>query len=805
MPAQVLNGPAVATHMYQALFGKAPSNALYTSYIAQIGTTDGAAFAASLTTGFATTTDAALATMVLANLGVTATTMPATAAVAGVTAVPAVAATATTPAVAAVAGVTAVAAVTSAQAYAALESALTQMFTGYGVSARGQIILNMTNLLANLEGDKTFGTIATTYNNQTLSNFTYASNAANTTPVAVTPADPTTAAGQTYTLTTGLDTPSSTSGNDTYLADNSGATKALTTADQINGGAGTDTVKVYLAAADTATGEPAFTSIETIAIVGGAVVAYTPAAGITSLIIDTPAVGTAGTFTLNGQEITLKNHTLAGTSPTTTIAAAATATATSQKVTVDTFTTAGAGVHTIALTEALVKTLNLVTTGVGTTNGSKFTLTNAPAALDTINVSGAGDVTVTEGLVGVKTINASTATGKVAFDVSSITTNAGFAFTGGAGNDTLTVAAGNLAAAALTSGGQLDFGAGTDTLVINDTAPEYTTINAAKNLEVVQMGVTAGTFNMASLTPSKVAFSTVAAGTVSNLEATDSVIAKGAMSTSLTVGGAVGNAIGTIEIGTATTAGFTIASLVTTGLTTINLASNGTNAAANVITAMTNSDNSNFVITGANDLTMAVTSAASITGDKVDATAFTGKLVVTGSALADIIIGGTGNDTITGGAKADTLTGGAGADTFRFNTIATSASADGSHVDKIKDFTAGTDKINFAQGAAALTGVTTDGTGDAVATMGAVVTNATSVGTLADVYTQLATYTTLAASAAAGTATVAQVYSFTTGAAAGTYLVVNDATIGFQGATDVVVNLTGLTGTVSAGDFTFLV
>ncbi len=212
---------------------------------------------------------------------------------------------------------------------------------------------------------------------------------------------------------------------------------------------------------------------------------------------------------------------------------------------------------------------------------------------------------------------------------------------------------------------------------------------------------------------------------------------------------------------------------------------------------------------------------------KTDITAYAGTNTLKGSsgAYTNTITGGTGNDTIVGGSSVDTikagagttgntitgagstdsidLTGSTGADVIRYDTIATSAGASGSQMDTITGFKAGTDKINFAQGAAALTGVTTDGTGDAVAAMAAVVTNATSVASVADVYTALAAYTTLTASAADGTGTVAQVYSFTTGAAAGTYLVVNDATVGFQGATDVVIKLVGLEGTLSAADFAF--
>ena len=53
-----------------------------------------------------------------------------------------------------------------------------------------------------------------------------------------------------------MDLINGTSGNDTIIADNTAAAaadKQLSVADQIDGGAGIDTLKVYLAAADTAT------------------------------------------------------------------------------------------------------------------------------------------------------------------------------------------------------------------------------------------------------------------------------------------------------------------------------------------------------------------------------------------------------------------------------------------------------------------------------------------------------------------------------------------------------------------------
>lgn len=61
----------------------------------------------------------------------------------------------------------------------------------------------------------------------------------------------------------------------------------------------------------------------------------------------------------------------------------------------------------------------------------------------------------------------------------------------------------------------------------------------------------------------------------------------------------------------------------------------------------------------------------------------------------------------------------------------------------------------------------------------------------------------IVASTAAAGGMVAQVVTFTAGASAGTYLVINDSTVGFQGANDIVINITGFSGTVTAADFVF--
>lgn len=145
-------GAAVALHMYQALYGKAPSYALMTDYTAQ-ATADASTFAKNLTAAFANTSHADLAKLVLDNLGVTATTVKAVNA-------------------------------QGQSEYAILLDAVQQIFGAYP-TMRGQVILNMTNLLEALEADVTYGAAAVAYNNQAAANQTYATNAANTSPALV--------------------------------------------------------------------------------------------------------------------------------------------------------------------------------------------------------------------------------------------------------------------------------------------------------------------------------------------------------------------------------------------------------------------------------------------------------------------------------------------------------------------------------------------------------------------------------------------------------------------------------------------
>lgn len=143
MPA----GQRVVIQMYQALYGMAPSNALMIDYAAQ-ATADPAAFASILASNFDGVGNADLAKLVLDNLGVTG---------ARVTAVNA----------------------KGQNEYIVLVDAVWQLFQAYP-TMRGQVILNMINLLASLEADSTYGASAAAFNSQASINYSYSSSVTNT-------------------------------------------------------------------------------------------------------------------------------------------------------------------------------------------------------------------------------------------------------------------------------------------------------------------------------------------------------------------------------------------------------------------------------------------------------------------------------------------------------------------------------------------------------------------------------------------------------------------------------------------------
>jgi Ca2+-binding RTX toxin-like protein len=157
----------------------------------------------------------------------------------------------------------------------------------------------------------------------------------------------------------------------------------------------------------------------------------------------------------------------------------------------------------------------------------------------------------------------------------------------------------------------------------------------------------------------------------------------------------------------------------------------------------------------------------------------------TGNAGNNNITGNSGINQINGGAGIDTLTGGLGADTFIFqfgqSTISTS--------DLITDFAINSDKIDLLTQAGNATSAPSNFSRAANST----------VTTLQNLINQVFTDANGAITGNQGLGVnSAALVQVTTGAIAGTYLVINDSTAGFQSSNDLLINITGFTGTLPA-------
>lgn len=514
-------------------------------------------------------------------------------------------------------------------------------------------------------------------------------------------------------------------------------------------------------------------------------------------------------------------------------------------------TVAAAKATTVSVNSDVALQMDALTAGVATavaiSGAAKTTITADTLATNVVITStGSGGVTLTQALTADQQYIGTASSG---VDTISLSTGYTKAITTGAGNDVITY--GGPAG----TGGSIDAGAGTgDTIVMTAaqavTASSDAVFNSkATGFEILSLATTGGAATIDLLGINAVN-SVKTAGAHTALETINSFSNGGTFEQTasanggtfvLGVTGAVFNANDTFTIKLTSSSIIAAGSITVSGIENLTIldadaSSAGGAAVIHTITLVDTAAKS-LVVTGNNGLTITNTGNSAITSfdasgvvangsadteanlavkfvsENTTASATTtikggaGNDTLTGVGAIDTIIGGAGADIITGGAGQDTLTGGAGADIFRYNLRADAVGAAGVNVDKITDFVVGTDKINLTQGGGAgvlLLGVTiATGSGPAVATMAAAIADGTTVASVADVYTALLAYTTLTASAGDSSATVAQVYTFANGAAAGTYVVINDSTIGFQAANDIVINVTGITGTMVASDFTF--
>lgn len=542
-----------------------------------------------------------------------------------------------------------------------------------------------------------------------------------------------TGGGQTFTLTNGIDNIVGTAGNDTILAGEQNAVATLSAGDQIDGGAGTDTLKIYAGLANFATA-----TVKGVEIVED----YT-GTGVGGVAIDVSANADIKEVWLN------KASTNAATAAKTQVigfgdaagGAAAVATFTSVGGTADAATIAvkDAG-KTTAYTSITVAGIEALT--VNATGSNKLGNLVADAA-ETITFTGAGSVTTTLAptTTVLKSVDASANTGGVNVTLTDAQFGANpIKVTGGAGNDkvaftdalgakatvdlgegdnSLTITQG---ATALTAGSTFKAGSGNDTLVLDTTTAIDATsgkmFTGFENIKLVgtssyTVGHIAGItgFEIASVANSSATIDKLANAASVKISASstgkqtltlaDNSDATSAVNVSLDNSAAVAAAGGVAQAG--------ISTLIDTNAHVLNFASNGTVATGSVnkidLTGMTNSlaQLTNIKITGSQAAELTTDAATALT--LIDGSTATGALTITATSATKsmTIKGGEGKDTIVASDEAgvvSTITGGKGADTITLGSTAANNQGDVIKLTGQADSTAaGFDIItNFAGG-----------------------------------------------------------------------------------------------------------
>ena len=546
--------------------------------------------------------------------------------------------------------------------------------------------------------------------------------------------------GSTFTLTDQVDVLQGTANNDTFVGD----AATITTADQVDGAGGTDTIQIYDLAAQTDV--PTLTGVEIIELYNANAPAgfdLTGVTDLTTLVLDNPT--NADTFDIGGSVAV----TLRGMADGEAVTVTGPATDTTHDLTVTNMgTIAGAGV-TVNANGAAVTTVNLAASGTVAAGTDSDIVLASTGTETTVNVTGSGDLALTTA-ASVVTLGASAFTGNLTY-VSGATTSA-TSITTGSGNDTVTAtAAVNYtidlgegddtlttadAAGELTVSDSIAGGAGTDTLAIAsaeaaglDDGDAADTAVLAKITGFEQLRITdalnAGTlaidnlgFNYLSLAADLTGDETVngftSGATIEMRNAADETDALIVGMTGATGAGTNSDTINLLLNADLTVndtsytksfdlAGINIVNINATDRVAASVADTNDNGQEGYVVDLAdgtagNSANIQTVnITGEAQVSYTV-NAATTALETVDASASTGNIIVNAAAFAGTqgvsVTTNTGVDTLTGsnladilssGAAADTLTGGQGAD-----VLTGGAGADTFEFDETGDFAAAT-------------------------------------------------------------------------------------------------------------------
>lgn len=636
--------------------------------------------------------------------------------------------------------------------------------------------------------------------------------------------------GSTYALTTAVDVLTGTANNDTFIGTiNVDPTKTtLNLGDNLDGGIGNDSLNIVAnAGSANALAGVTIRNIENININGTAGTFVGVDLNGVSGVTNVNATGTGSINVANIGNATLgvvgvTNNTgalqqvIGNGAKSVFLSGDSVGSAPGSQIDVN--VAGGTGVATLAVSTGSAATIsNLIIGGGSTVDTTGLAITAAgnlktaifdvSNKLQTVTVSGAA-TSVDIGTLASTTVKSVDASGLTAGGVKvGLGANLASTFLGGAGNDTLTIAAG----AVMT--GTYDAGQGTDTLALS-TGSSLTSATGKlfTNFETLQVSNAgaAGTTEtydptlLTGITSYKVAASTGAVA-LTNLAANPSVTVTGNVAGTAGLALVLKDATGSSDVASVTLDnGKTDASLVNTGLTvskltavgveTVNIHSAGlvtnggtantvTNDVANTsLSKVTIDGSANFTFTTGN-VTKAMT---------IDGSAATGALTLDASAAATVgvnINGGSGNDTINAAAIGSNLiSGGKGGDAIMLaapgatDTIVFKAASDSlqdfvnpaskTTMDSVTNFASGTDKIDLTS-----LGITA---------------------TTARAFTDKTFASTAALQAAEGSATFFQdATNITRGAVAAhiggdTYLIVDaDKSGTFDATHDLVVKLTG--------------
>ncbi len=556
-------------------------------------------------------------------------------------------------------------------------------------SHKGAKIVELLNSFAQMTADTTYGAYATAFNakvDNALALSQTADNAGGTFEAAGV------IGGKTFTLTAGTDNLTGTAGNDTFTAILQGAGASGTTiqpGDAVSGGAGTDSLSITVAGS----GGGAYTlpavrteSVESILVsnfdtdAGATTVAADLMTGVTTVGLSSSGADGDTVFTGMKNMVAAEMRNGAGDLTLTYNGAQiVTGTADSQSLTVSnlsagTFT--ADGIEAISITSETAKSTlaavasnalkSVTVTGAadlkitGALNfASNGTATAPGAVVDASAFTGKLEITTTASEV----LNAKGGSGDDTFNLGSLTKDD--AIVGGAGADTI-----NLAAASLTT--QFAKVSG-----IEKVAFTAGTAIATMDVSKLSAGVTTVQMDLSDATDGTAALIT---GTFSNLDG-QAIVLKHTVSNAedanrsdgvgYTITNKVDTAADTVNVtldaigmtSTAAATNFGVVTLDVANFETVNLTSKkSTTVTANEVRSLTDSSATAINITGDADLTITQT-GTKVT--KVDASALTGKLNVTLGSNKVAVTGGSKDDTFVFAGNLnndDTVVGGDGKD-----------------------------------------------------------------------------------------------------------------------------------------------